>query len=141
MSSDSSNKSDSYNSDSCHDDSSEIVSNDQQKYGKILDYDIHRFSGKIKTEKLTFRWSFDDRSNCCEKYGAYKSNKSISRSALLGGILLDYDIKDVGESKCALIIKTTVGDYIHKFYNYHNGYYSHTLYVYIDGKCEMQKCL
>ncbi len=55
--------------------------------------------------------------------------------------LIYFDIEERGSQKCCLIIGTTRGEYKHKFYNKHNGYYSHTLSVYKNNEMIMSKCL
>ncbi len=123
---------------SYHDTDSEEELMDESNFGQITNVNITEFDGKIETKGATLSWTFTSHSQCCEDFGAYVSNRSISKDVLLNETLIDFTIKDVKEDKCALIISTSCGNYIHKFYNYHNGYYSHVLRVYRNDSLEKQ---
>lgn len=86
-------------------------------------------------------WKFDMFRKCCEEVGEYRSSKSIDPEDMINAIYFKYEVVDRGSSKCALIIYTSIGRYIQKFYNRHNGYYSHSLCVYEDDECVIEKCL
>jgi len=95
---------------------------------------------------LLIAWKFDTNIQCSETVGQYISSKSIKSEDMVGAGLLKYDIEDRGNgdyknAKCALIFETTAGRYIHKFYNCHNGWYSHNLDVFENDDRVMNKCL
>jgi len=86
-------------------------------------------------------WKFDTFRKCCEEVGEYRSSKSINPEDMIDALFIKYDVVDRGSSKCALIIYTSSGRYIQKFFNRHNGYYSHSFTVYEDDECVIEKCL
>lgn len=105
---------------------------------------IEEFCGSIVTNRYKLSWVFDEEAQCCESYGSEISEKSIREDQLVGANMYNYAIEEdhsYENQECDLIIRTSEGNYVHHFYNHHNGYYSHSLCVYKDDKIIMECCL
>lgn len=120
----------------------------------ILRYEIHNekadtiFSATIYTDIGEIKWVFESDSNCCEEFSIILDT---TLSDLIGKQFVNVDLEtectekdDFSKStKSAILILKLNEDKIWKarFFNYHNGYYSHNLDIFIDGKIKWNVAL
>lgn len=109
--------------------------------GEVIEnFSNTEFKGLIRTKSATYTWTMSDTLKCCESIWAnYKSVPDLTGS-VFKRINLEFHkpvpIGDNGSylSYCFLQIWVDDKYYDITFNNQHNGYYSHNVILYINGK-------
>jgi outer membrane cobalamin receptor len=91
------------------------------------------FDGSITTHRAKYEWYYSREQKCCESFGA---DFEGDFSELYGKFLLNVDLQYENSSSEATLVFDLSNDTQFKirFYNRHNGYYTHTLNVYKNDK-------